>query len=305
MVSASPSAASGAASVSASISEATDPSPPLTATERDVAAQHRRQPRGIIITGASSGIGEALARRYAAKGVALALTGRDGVRLQTVAEACAAAGAKVFAATLDVCDATLMASWLQRVDAVAPMDLIIANAGISAGTGGSCEPTTQARRILETNLLGALNTIEPLLPAMRARRHGQIALISSLAAFRGLPTAPAYSASKGGLRLYGEGLRGSLRPYGISVSVICPGFVVSRITEANDFPMPFLMAADKAAERICRGLARNQGRIAFPRLIYLGAWLSGVLPPSWTERMVARLPDKKQATKQDKNENSA
>ncbi len=251
-----------------------------------------RRPHSIVITGASSGIGEALAERYAGPGIALALTGRDAARLAAVAARCRAAGATVTAGVLDTADRVAMAAWLAAVEAAAPVDLVIANAGISAGTGGGVETEEQARRILSVNLDGVLNTIHPLLPAMRLRRRGQVALMASQAGFRGLPGAPAYCASKAAVRVYGEALRGDLAAEGIGVSVICPGFVKSRMTAVNRFPMPFLMETDAAARAIERGLARNAARIAFPWPMVAAVWLLALLPPGWTDAALIRAPKK-------------
>jgi len=251
-----------------------------------------RIPRSIVITGASSGIGEALAAGYAGPGISLALTGRDQDRLDKVADCCRNAGATVIAGIVDSADRAAMAAWLAAVDATAPVDLVIANAGISAGTGGGVETEEQARRILSVNLDGVLNTIHPLLPAMRARRRGQIALMASQAGFRGLPGAPAYCASKAAVRVYGEALRGDLAGEGIGVSVICPGFVKSRMTAVNRFPMPFLMDSEQAARAIRRGLERNAARIAFPWPMAAAVWLLALLPPGWTDAALARAPRK-------------
>jgi short-subunit dehydrogenase len=249
-------------------------------------------PRSILITGASSGIGEALALAYAAPDVTLALSGRDDRRLAAVDEACRARGAAVEADAVDVADRAAMERWLAAAEARAPLDLVVANAGISGGTAGGGEGAAQTRRIFEINVSGLLNTVLPAIPPMRQRGHGQLALMSSVASFRGMPTAPAYTASKAAVRAYGEALRGALAPAGIRVSVICPGFVRSRITAANRFPMPFLMDADRAARIIRRGLARDRARIAFPWPTYFGAWLMGALPPALTEPLVRRLPKK-------------
>jgi NAD(P)-dependent dehydrogenase (short-subunit alcohol dehydrogenase family) len=131
-----------------------------------------------------------------------------------------------------------MEMWLREFQTRYPIDLVIANAGISAGTGGvlSGEPIDQARLVFDTNLMGVLNTIEPVIEPMQGRGHGQIAIISSLAGFVGWPGAPAYCGSKAAARIYGEALRRSLGKSGVGVSVICPGFVESRITAVNDFP---------------------------------------------------------------------
>lgn len=264
-----------------------------------------RDPQTILITGASSGIGEALALEYAAEGKVLILTGRDLDRLDDVTARCRAAGAEVRAATIDVTDRDFLADWLATVDEATPIDLVVANAGISGGTSGGKESEEQARRIFATNLDGVMNTIHPLIERMATRGRGQIALMSSLAAFRGFPGAPAYCASKAAVRVYGESLRGALKPRGVQVSVICPGFVRSRMTAVNPFRMPLLMDAARAARIIRRGLARDRARIAFPFPTYFGAWMAGVLPPSLTDRLLARLPRKPSLGKEEEARETA
>ncbi|MBP7338380.1 SDR family oxidoreductase [Niveispirillum sp.] len=251
-----------------------------------------RDPRVIFITGASSGIGEALALSYAGKGIRLLLTGRDAGRLAQVAERCREKGADLVTTTIDVTDRAALAAWIMARDGEVPIDLVIANAGISAGTGGGVETEAQARAIFATNLDGVLNTIHPLIPTMVARGRGQIALMSSLASFRGMAGAAAYCGSKAAVRVYGEALRGDLARQGVGVSVICPGFVVSRMTAVNRFPMPFLMDADRAAGIVRRGLAAGKGRVAFPFPTYAVSWLLGVLPPGLVDMVLARAPRK-------------
>lgn len=251
-----------------------------------------RNPRSVLITGASSGIGEALAHAYARRGCRLALSGRDAGRLAAVASACEGLGARVGACTVDVTQAGPLRAWIESVDEEAPVDLVIANAGISAGTGGDGESEAQVRRILDVNVTGVVNTLAPLAPRMCARGRGQIAIMSSLASFRGFPGAPAYCASKALVRVWGEGLRSELAPAGVEVNVICPGFVVSRMTAVNRFPMPLLMPAARAADIIVRGLERNAGRIAFPWRMYALTRLLAALPVPVSDRLLARLPRK-------------
>ena len=256
------------------------------------------EPRSVLITGASSGIGAALARAYAAPGRRLALGGRDRARLDATAALCHAAGAHVAAAVLDVTDRAAMAAWIAGEDDRRSLDLVIANAGISAGTGGGGESEAQVRRIFAANVDGVLNTIHPAIARMAARAprpghaRGQIAIVSSLAGYRGFPGAPAYSASKAAVKVYGEALRGELKALDIDVSVVCPGYVATPMTEANDFPMPGLMSAERAAQIIVRGLARNRPRIAFPWTTAAGAWLAAALPPGWVDAILVRLPKK-------------
>jgi short-subunit dehydrogenase len=251
-----------------------------------------QNPKSILITGGSSGIGEALAKLYARKGVHLALGGRDKARLRRVAESCRALGARVNDFPADVLDRKRMADWIAEADEVAPLDLVIANAGISGGTGRGTEPGEQRERILSVNVDGVFNTVGPAIERMRARGHGQVAIMASLAAFRGFPGAPAYCASKACVRVWGESMRGHLAAEGVGVSVICPGYVRSRMTADNKFRMPFLMDADAAAQVIRKGLSRNRARIAFPWPLTWGVWLLSALPPGLTDPMMRRLPTK-------------
>ena len=251
-----------------------------------------QRPESVLITGASSGLGAALARHHAAPGVTLALTGRDSKRLEDVAAECRAKGAGVTSGVVDVTDAAFMAAFVAAADLQAPLDLVIANAGVSAGTGEGDEPAEQARRITAINVDGVLNTVEPAVAAMRKRGRGQIGLVSSLAAFRGFPGAPAYCGSKAWVKTWGEGMRGHLHGERIGLSVICPGFVKTPMTARNPYPMPFLWSADKAARVIARGLARNKARIAFPFPLYALVWYLGLLPPWLTDLFFRRLPKK-------------
>lgn len=249
-------------------------------------------PRSVLITGATGGLGAALARAYAGPGVALALTGRDVTRLNGVADDCRAAGAEVTSDTLDVRDGAALGDWIAAVDDAAPLDLVIANAGISAGTGGGGETDQQARRVFAVNVDGVVNTVLPAAARMRPRGRGQIGIMASLAAFRGFPGAPAYCASKAAVRIWGEALRGELHGDGIGVSVICPGYVRTPMTAVNDFPMPFLMDAERAAAIIRRGLARGKARIAFPWPMYALVRAVAGLPPVITDPLLRRLPKK-------------
>lgn len=246
----------------------------------------------ILITGASSGIGAALALAYAAPGTRLVIGGRDPERLAETAARCRDAGAAVEPATVDVTDRAAMDAWVVAADATRPLDLVVANAGVSAGTGRGEESADQVRRIMAINVDGAMNTVLPALPRMVARGRGHVALMASLAGFRGFPGAPAYCASKAALKVYGEGLRGDLRAKGVGVTVICPGYVDTAMTRVNAFHMPMLVDAERAAAIIRRGIARNKARVVFPWPLAAAAWLVGVLPPAWLDPMLARLPRK-------------
>jgi short-subunit dehydrogenase len=251
-----------------------------------------KHPKHILITGASSGLGHALAMAYAKQGITLSLTGRNDERLQEVVALCQAAGAEVNHNLIDVTDTKTLEVWIQTLDRKQAIDLVIANAGISAGTGGEGESDSQARKLFAVNLDGVMNTIHPAIACMRPRRNGQIAVMSSLAGYRGLPSSPAYSASKAAVRIYGEALRGHLQKEGIHVNVITPGYIKTPMTDLNPFPMPFIMDAEKAAAIIKRKLSKNCARIAFPWPLYTLIWLISCLPPGLTDPIFSRLPSK-------------
>lgn len=246
----------------------------------------------ILITGASSGIGAALARDYAAPGVRLALGGRDAARLEDVAVDCRAKGAEADIAVIDITDGDAAARWIEAADDAAPLDLVIANAGISGGTFGGGESHEQAASIIGTNVGGVVNTVYPAAARMAARGHGRIAIVSSLAGFRGMPGAPAYSASKVAVRALGDALRGRYRKQGVGVSIVCPGFIRTPLTDVNKFPMPMLMEVERASAIIRRGLARGRPLIAFPWPIYAAIRLVAALPRPLSDRILGRMPEK-------------
>lgn len=250
------------------------------------------QPKNIVITGASSGLGAALAVHYARFDTTLYLHGRNLSRLQQTAQICEELGARVSLHTGDVTDEGDMRRWLISADDASPIDLVIANAGISAGTGAGGESEAQAREIFSINMDGVVNTIAPLIPRMIARNSGQLALVSSLAGMRGLPSSPAYSASKAWVRVYGEGLRGWLGRANVKVNVICPGFIKTPMTDVNPYQMPMLLSADNAASIIAKGLRANKSRIAFPLPLYLLMLFMSALPQVISDKLFSMLPDK-------------
>lgn len=248
--------------------------------------------RHILITGASSGLGAALAISMAAPGIRLSLTGRDNSRLSGIAATCSTLGAQTVTSVFDVTDADAAKSCVDTADDAFPLDLVIANAGISAGTGRGGETAIQARAIFAVNVNGVANTILPTIGKMRPRGHGQIAIMSSLAGFIGFPGAPTYCASKAAVRVWGESLRGELAGSDIGVSVICPGFVRTPMTDRNPFPMPFLIEPEKAARIIVSGLAQNKARIAFPWPLYAAVRTLGALPTGLRDRLLRATPRK-------------
>lgn len=246
----------------------------------------------ILITGASSGLGKSLALEYSKSKATLFLTGRNKDKLKEVSLICEENGSKVTNKVIDVTNKEGMSKWIKAISNKQPLDLVIANAGISAGTAGGIESDEQISAIFDTNVGGVLNTINPAISFMQKKGEGQIAIISSLAGFRGLPSSPAYSGSKAAVRTYGEGLRGSLSKLGIKVNVVCPGYIKTPMTDVNEFPMPFLMDASKAAKKIRVGLQKNKSRIAFPFPLYFVVWLMTLLSTKITDPIFSRLPAK-------------
>ena len=252
------------------------------------------QIKNILITGASSGIGAALAECYAREGHRLFLGGRNAERLMAVAEKCKTLGSEIHTQVTAAEAHALMHQWITGIDKRYPLDLVIANAGISGGTSGlkAEELSAQSHRIFEVNVMGVLNTVHPVLPRMAERKSGQIAIISSLVSFAGWPGAPAYSASKAAVRYYGEALRGRFAKDQVKISVVCPGFIRTAMTEVNPYRMPFLMDADKAARIIARGLERNKPMVAFPWPTAAISKLIGLLPLNIKLFLLSRAPQK-------------
>ena len=233
----------------------------------------------VAITGASSGIGAALARLYAAQGARLLLIARDRARLAEVAAACgAAAGCET--ASVDVRDRVAMAAALGAFDARHALDVVVANAGITniLEPGAPVEGTEEFERVIETNLLGAFNAMAPAAERMAARGRGRIGLVGSLAGLRGLPYSPAYCASKAGLKAMGEAMGAKLRPRGVTVTIASIGFVATPLDDSIRSPKPFRMTPERAAARIAAAIAAGRAHVAFP------------LPLAWATRLLALLP---------------
>jgi short-subunit dehydrogenase len=239
--------------------------------------------RSALITGASSGIGEALAVALAQPGVTLHLSGRDATRLDAVAAACRERGATVQPRVIDVRDVDAMAAWIGGAGA---LDLVVANAGV----GGTSE---RAREIFATNLDGVLNTVLPAMAVMAEQPadadgvRGRVAAVASIAAFAPVPHAPAYCASKAAVDFWMVASAPDARRRGIALTSVCPGYVRSGMTARNDFPMPGLMDAERAAGIILRGVAAGRTRVVFPWWIGMAARVSGLLPPRLLARLVA------------------
>ena len=256
----------------------------------DIQVAGVRLPRNIVISGASSGLGRALALEYAEPGATLGLLGRNELRLEEAVARASERGAVVRSAALDVRDRDAMRNFLLDFDAAAPVDCIIASAGVTMVTSaaGEVEDLTQAEGLFDVNLNGVLNTIAPIAPLMRRRRAGQIVLFGSIAAFAAPPDSPSYAASKAALVAFALATRALYSEDGVSVSVVCPGFVDTPMAGSYTSWKPLMMSAEEAARRIRRGLDRRKAVIAFPLPLYLAARLQQWLPDSLRTAVMLR-----------------
>jgi short-subunit dehydrogenase len=233
-----------------------------------------------IVTGASSGIGRALALRLGAEGFRVGLIARRGDALDQAASTVNEAGGTAIAAVADVADRAALREAIAAIERhLGPTDIMVANAGFGMPTHLNPLNTADVEETFRVNVLGVIYSIEAVLPGMLERRRGHVLAISSLAAYKGLPGESAYCASKAAVNAYMEGLRIALRSRGVVVTTVCPGFVQTPMTAMNT-AMPFLMSADEAARRIARTIARRRGGVVcFP-------W-----PMTMLMSLVARLPD--------------
>lgn len=292
--------------------------------------------QNILITGASSGIGQALAIYYAQNGAKnLFICGRNEERLNETRVLCQKYETAVHTSVIDVTDRQQIKVWMEQCEKIADINLVIANAGVAAVT----ETEENIYNTFNTNVFGVINTVLPAVKIYQERRERlskqnqnssldqfiartkakkraffrdmfskkylgdigcelyksdrkAIAIVSSIAGYHGLPACPSYSASKACVKAWGAALRGRLKPFGINISVICPGFVKSRITDKNTCPMPFFMPAEKAAAIIAERIEKNIGLISFPWPLRFGAWLVSILPERLSSLIYNRLPEK-------------
>lgn len=219
--------------------------------------------RRAWITGAGKGIGRALALRMARDGWQVAASARTVSDLESLVAEGPAGGIQAF--PLDVTDLAATEAVFQRIeDAGGPLDLVVLNAGTYLPVTAEKFAIAKVRTQVEVNLMGPAHGIAQVLPRFMARRRGQIAVVASVAGYRGLPTSAVYGATKAALINMCEALKVEAEPYGVKISVINPGFVKTPLTDKNTFPMPFLISADEAADHIVRGLAAGKFEIAFP-----------------------------------------
>lgn len=252
---------------------------------------HAAPPTHHVITGASSGLGAALARTCAGPSSVLTMFGRDDARLDAVADDCVRLGASVARVRCDITDARAMSEALIEADCRCPVDVVIANAAIGGAdvlSSTAEEPCDLARRIIAINVLGTINTIAPLQSRFVERRRGRLVLIGSMAAFQGLADAPAYAASKAAVRTYGHGLRRRLAPHGVRVTVVSPGFITTPMSNSLPFEHPFPWSAERSARHILRGIDRGAAEITFPWQMRLGLAIGGLLPLALVDAVLAR-----------------
>lgn len=245
------------------------------------------EPGCIWITGASSGIGQALARRLGRDGETVAISARNGDALEAMAEEGLGTGLALRPFPLDVTDEAAVARAVDDIESsLGPIRLAVLNAGTHRPVTSRRFDTAAFRALWEVNVMGVVHGFAALLPRMQARRRGHLAVVGSVAGYRGLPTAAAYGASKAALINLCESMRFDLARDGIDLSIINPGFVRTPLTDANPFRMPYLMSAEAAAEHIRTGLRARKYEIAFPWQFVMQLRLLGMLPHGLYFRLV-------------------
>jgi short-subunit dehydrogenase len=247
----------------------------------------------VWITGASSGLGRAVACQYAEAGHTVCVSARRADQLQDLADFCRGSTGEVRIFELDVTDPEAVATCLQAIRAdVGVPDLTILNAGAHAPNSAKSFDREIFRRLMDINYIGTVNCLQEIIPVCLAQRSGQIAVVSSVAGYRGLPNASAYGASKAAVINLCESLQPELRAGGVKLSVVNPGFVRTPMTDENDFSMPFLMEVEDAAQAMIRGLEKNYFETTFPRRFTWLVKALRILPVNVYLRLTARLLDK-------------
>ena len=256
-------------------------------------------PSRVFITGASSGIGQALAAYYAQQGATLGLAARRDEQLKALAEGLVEKGApQVLCYALDVADAQALRNAAEDfINKAGAPDIVIANAGVSSGTLTECADDLEAiRRIFDTNVYGMAATFSPFIAAMRNAaaqgRAGRLVGIASVAGIRGLPGAEAYSASKSAAITYLESLRLEMRSSGIKVVTIVPGYIKTPMTAVNPYRMPFLLPVDEAVRRFARAIERGCSYAVIPWQMGIVAKVLRLLPNALYDRLFANAPRK-------------
>lgn len=245
----------------------------------------------VFITGASSGIGAALAREFSDEDVVLGLISRRIEQLDNLANDLAT---DVYVYAADVGDSLAMKSAAEAfIQSVGVPDVVIANAGVSSGTLTSeAKDQVVFEQIMRTNVLGMVHTYQPFVEAMKIRGSGTLVGIASIAGFRGIPGSGAYSASKAAAIAYLESLRVELSSSGVNVLTVCPGYIKTPMTDVNPFYMPFLMDADKAARSIRKAIIKKKRFHVLPWQMSLVGFLLRFVPRYLYDSLMRRAPRK-------------
>ena len=240
----------------------------------------------ILITGASSGIGAALARYYNKPENHLILLARDKTRLEQLQKSLTPKGHSACKADIIDIDITDFKLLQEKIASIGSVDMVILNAGISIGHSLEVTPFDDFKKLYDTNLLSSHAILEPLLPKFKEQKSGTIVFISSLASIISMPSSVAYSSSKRALNAYAEGMRYKYKPHGIDVINILPGFIDTPLTQKNSFSMPFLMSLEEGTRRIVKAIEKKKAVYAFPLRFYFLIKLLLLLPQSLRERIV-------------------
>ena len=248
----------------------------------------RLRDKSVLITGASSGIGAELARVLARRGAKVGLLARRDERLRELADEIRADGGTVAWAVADVTETESLERGLEATSReLGGVDVVVMNAGY-----GRPEPPHKFRpgsalQMYDTNLLGMLRCIDWARPGFLERGDGHLVGVASIASFLGMTNSASYCGTKAAMRVHLQGLRVSLKPYGVAVTTICPGFIESELTEKNKFPMPFLWKTERAAKKIANAIEKKRGEVVFPwQMRALIILASKLLPTVLTERLI-------------------
>ncbi len=247
-----------------------------------------------FITGASSGLGAGLAKRLASDGWSVGLAARRVNRLESLAAEIKDKGGKAVVCPCDVSDrADVLAAAEKTLRDLGPVDLLVANAGMSVMTHVKAFDSEGVEQVLRVNFLGAVYAVEATLPGMLERQSGQLVAMGSIAGYGGLPKTAAYSASKGAMHNFFESLSVDLLGTGVDVTIVTPGYIKTELTDKNRHHMPYLVELDPAVERIAKAIARRKKHLAFPRPLSTAVWLAQMLPAPWYHALAARVKRKK------------
>lgn len=242
----------------------------------------------MMVTGASSGIGGALAVALAKRGAKLGLVARRAEALGEIARAVEAAGSRSLVLPADVRDADSLRKAAEKLQSdLGPVDVLIANAGVGPTRNGSDLDAAEVSNVININVVGAANSVAAVIPEMVARGQGHLVAISSLAGYRGLPKSAAYCASKAAVSAFFESLRIDLEPKGIVVTIIHPGFIKTPLTSGREAQMPFLMELDDAVQKIVRAIEKQKKSYAFPWQLATIV-RAGMVMPIWMYDRISR-----------------